>query len=145
MRAPLIAFALAAVALAGAAAVGARGALPPSISAQAGADTGRVYALAEVDRAPVLANERAVAQALRRAYPSALRAAGISGTPAYTVVVSARGVPESVSLARTSGEPELDRAGAAVVRAMRFRPAQKDGRPVPVRLTLPVRFVADGS
>ena len=145
MRAPLIAFVLAAVSLASAVVVGARGTMPSSVSARAAADTGRVYALAEVDRGPVLANERAVAQAMWRAYPPALRAAGVSGTPAYTVVVSASGVVESASLARTSGEPELDRAGAAVVRAMRFRPAQKDGRPVLVRLTLPVRFVADGS
>lgn len=43
---------------------------------------------------------------------------------------------------RTSGQPALDRAAAAVARVMRFAPAQSRDRPVAVIVAVPVTFEA---
>lgn len=114
-------------------------AMPGTRAARADTDTARVYALAEVDAQPALANADEVRQALQRAYPPLLRDAGVQGMVQVALVVGADGSVRDARLEQTShdafGAPAL-----GVARTMRFTPAQRDGRAVPVRLSLPIAF-----
>jgi TonB family protein len=56
------------------------------------------------------------------------------------VDASGRALPESTTIARTSGVPALDSAAAASVPALRFRPARRDGVPVGLTLLVPVHY-----
>ncbi|MGN6512393.1 MAG: energy transducer TonB [Lysobacteraceae bacterium] len=63
-----------------------------------------------------------------------------SGTVLLRVQVGADGVPTAVEVARSSRSRSLDRAAAEAVRQWRFRPAQRDGQPVPGTVQVPVGF-----
>jgi TonB family protein len=100
-----------------------------------------VYDLDEVDVVPELVNPAAFARALSAGYPARLRDAGVVGRVTVGFTIDTLGTtgsgPKWVS--RTTDvafvTPALD-----AVRVMRFRPAQKDGRKVPVRVELPITF-----
>lgn len=51
-----------------------------------------------------------------------------------------RALPESTTVARTSGVPSLDSAAVAGVSKLRFRAATKRGAPMAVSLLFPVHF-----
>lgn len=74
------------------------------------------------------------------AYPAESRAAGDEGLAILRVSVDATGRPASVTLARTSGHPRLDRAAQEAVRRWRFKPATRDGIPYATSVDVPVRF-----
>ena len=76
----------------------------------------------------------------RPSYPPSAKAAGIGGTVVLSVSVDENGRPVSVTKRKSSGNGELDAAAIATVREWRFRPAKLDGKPVPARLEIPVRF-----
>ena len=71
--------------------------------------------------------------------PDALRN-GESGTVLLHVDVGPDGVPTQVRVARTSHSRSLDRAAGEAVRQWRFRPAQRNGQPVPGSVQVPVAF-----
>ena len=71
--------------------------------------------------------------------PSALRN-GESGTVLLRVLVGADGVPAEVEVVRSSRSRALDREAANTVRDWRFRPAQRDGQPVPGVVQVPINF-----
>lgn len=73
-------------------------------------------------------------------YPAESSAAREHGTVYLIVEISAAGRPDSVKLERSSGFERLDRAAMEAVRRWRFNPAVRDGKPVPARVSLPVRF-----
>ena len=58
-----------------------------------------------------------------------------------SVTLTAEGHPNNVSLSRSSGFPELDRAALRAVRYWAFEPATVGGIPVPTRVDVPVRFI----
>ncbi|MFL5539254.1 MAG: TonB family protein [Longimicrobiaceae bacterium] len=98
-----------------------------------------VLRLAEVDRQPELLDREATQRLLQQDYPPLLRAAGIQGRVVVSMVVGADGRAHAAAIISAAHDAFREPALAAVA-AMRFRPAQKDGRAVPVRLSLPIEF-----
>ncbi|RYZ74064.1 MAG: TonB family protein [Lysobacteraceae bacterium] len=76
-------------------------------------------------------------------YPAEALRRGESGTVLVRVEVDANGTPSGVALMQRSGSRDLDRAAMEAVRRWRFLPAQRDGRPVPGSLVIPMDFKAD--
>ncbi|MBI1723114.1 MAG: energy transducer TonB, partial [Gemmatimonadetes bacterium] len=74
-------------------------------------------------------------------YPEMLRQAGIEGRVVVEVVLDTLGRAEPASLRVVSGaHPLFDAEASAVVLASRYRPARVGGRPVRVRILVPVGF-----
>lgn len=73
-------------------------------------------------------------------YPIPSRRRGEEGVVLLNVVIQTNGVPESVSLNRSSGHPMLDRAAIDAVRRWSFEPARAASVPVASRVVVPVRF-----
>jgi len=72
-------------------------------------------------------------------YPDDAKRAGIEGTIiVQALVVEDGGVVECRAVPSI---PALEDAAVACVRQWRFKPAMKDGKPVAVWVTVPVRFV----
>jgi TonB family protein len=113
----------------------------PALAAQepAAVDTGRVYMLTEVTTLPRPTNVAELRDALQAGYPPALQAAGRAGTVEVALVVRADGATGDVELV-SSSDPGFDSATVAAVRVLRFTPAAIDGRPVAVRVNLPIQW-----
>lgn len=73
-------------------------------------------------------------------YPRRALRRGDSGEVVLRVQVDARGVPGQVEVASSSGSRDLDRAAQSAVQRWRFRPAMRDGVPVPGAVNVPVTF-----
>ena len=74
-------------------------------------------------------------------YPADLKSAGISGEATVQVVIDARGYPEAGSvkvLAFTHAA--FGEAAAQAISESCYSPGTRDGRPVRVRLVIPVTF-----
>lgn len=76
-------------------------------------------------------------------YPREAFRNGESGTVLIRVHVGADGVPFAVDLVESSRSRSLDRAASDAVKRWRFRPAQRDGRPVAGEVQIPISFNAD--
>src|SRR4051794_16837561 len=99
------------------------------------------YALSEVDVQPELLNREVVARALSTHYPTLLRDAGVTGTVTVAFTVDTLGVPVPTSTwVESTTHEAFSTAATSVATLMRFSPARKNGRPVAVRVTLPVSF-----
>ena len=73
-------------------------------------------------------------------YPEAAKQAGISGRVTTVFVVGEDGVIRDVKVVR-SVSPELDAEAIRVMSSMpKWKPGKQDGKPVPVRYTVPVNF-----
>jgi len=72
-------------------------------------------------------------------YPAAAREAGVEGEVIVEVRVSETGHVDDLRLLR-SVRADLDSAAMAAVRGVAFHPAMKDGKPVAVRVAIPIRF-----
>jgi len=64
---------------------------------------------------------------------------GVAGMALYHAVIGADGKPEEIAVARPIGFG-LDENAVKAIRAAKFEPAEKDGKPVPVMLDLVVQF-----
>ncbi len=73
-------------------------------------------------------------------YPLEMWERGIEGETVLEVRVNELGGVDSVAVVETSGHGALDSAAARGAREMRFQPGRQDGRDVPVRVLVPVRF-----
>jgi protein TonB len=73
-------------------------------------------------------------------YPAESREAHEQGTVVLRVFVEPSGRPGSVTLARSSGYPRLDRAALEAVRRWRFKPVMRDGQAFGTTVDVPVRF-----
>lgn len=74
-------------------------------------------------------------------YPGTARQNGNEGTVRLSVSLDANGKPQAVTLLRSSGHPELDKAAQDYVKARwTFYPAQRDGQNVPWTVVVPVIF-----
>jgi TonB family protein len=103
---------------------------------------GRVYDVRQVERKPELQNPSEVAQLLRNLYPPLLKSAGITGSAQVTLVINEEGrVAEARALSAT--HEAFGEAAVEVMRQARFRPAAQGGKPVAVRVTIPVTFTSD--
>lgn len=71
-------------------------------------------------------------------YPPEAQAAGQRGIVILEIVVGAGGNVESVNVVRSV--PPFDDAATAAVRQWQYEISRVDGKPVPVRLTVPITF-----
>jgi protein TonB len=76
----------------------------------------------------------------RPRYPDSARRQGIEGEALLRFHVMTDGHVESVTVSRSAGHPELDRAAVDAVKTWRFEPARRGEEKVAVWVTLPVRF-----
>jgi protein TonB len=76
----------------------------------------------------------------RERYPKESIVAKETGTPTITICVSATGTVDSVQVTRSSGFPRLDEAAVGIGRDFRFKPAMRQGQPVPVCVSYGVKF-----
>ena len=103
------------------------------------APAGGVYELAQVETMPRPINAADMRAALEAGYPAELRAAGRQGTVIVSLVVSPQGEARDLAVV-SSSEPGFDSATVAAVRLLRFTPAAVAGKPVAVRLELPIQW-----
>ncbi len=73
-------------------------------------------------------------------YPIELACAGLGGKAVLSVVVGAQGKPTDVQLLNSSGQPKLDASAQQRVREWIFKPATRNGQPVPWTIQVPVNF-----
>jgi protein TonB len=94
-----------------------------------------VYDTSQVHTKPILATIPQLS------YPDRARSEGRQGRVVIAFIINADGRPEPSSVAvLTSLDFDLDRAAADWVRAATFEPACLGGRPVRVRIRMPVDF-----
>jgi TonB family protein len=107
---------------------------------------GYVYELDQVDVVPELENPDELARALAAGYPARLRDAGVVGRVTVGFTVDTLGTTGS-GTRWVSGTADIAFVQPALdaVKVMRFRPALKDGRKVPVKAELPITFTSPGS
>jgi len=72
-------------------------------------------------------------------YTEAARKAKIAGVVVLWLVVNAKGLPEQIRVQK-SLDPGLDQNAAKAVKHWRFKPAEKDGKPVAVAINIEVNF-----
>ena len=94
------------------------------------------------DVAPTIRNPEELRSSLVRMYPRDLRENWIGGTAELALFVCDRGTVQQVVLARSSGHDRLDQVAISVAQTIMFRPAEKDGAPVGVWVTVPITFQA---
>ena len=73
-------------------------------------------------------------------YPQSARWEGEEGTVLLRVLVNVAGLPEKITIARSSGYASLDRAAEKAVQHWRFTPGTRDGKPVTMQVEVPIRF-----
>lgn len=73
-------------------------------------------------------------------YPQSARWEGEEGTVLLRVLVNGSGLPEKITVARSSGYTSLDRAAEKAVQQWRFTPGTRDGKPVAMQVEIPIRF-----
>lgn len=77
-------------------------------------------------------------------YPPAARRRNLQGRVLVYAVVGPGGDCARAEVRRTSGHPILDEAALQAVRAWRFVPATRDGRPVAEGVEIPIVFRLEG-
>jgi len=77
-------------------------------------------------------------------YPEVSRRNNEEGRAIVKVCVNAAGKIDSTEIATGTGHPLLDEAALKVAKAMKFKPATSEGKPVLSCPTLPVKFVLHG-
>ena len=99
------------------------------------------YELSAVEELPRLQNSSDFARQLARNYPPLLRDAGVTGTVTvrFRVLEDGRVDGESIQVTNSTHEQFNDPTIRAV-RAMRFRPARVNGRPVKVWVDQPIQW-----
>ena len=75
-------------------------------------------------------------------YPSEMKRQGTSGVVAVTIVIDETGLVTSCSVAKSS-QVDFEAPALAAVKKWKFKPAQKDGAPVKMKVTVPIRFNLD--
>jgi protein TonB len=70
---------------------------------------------------------------------TSVRGVRVKGSVVIGVVISSQGTPKDPRVVQ-SLQPDVDRCAVEAVRQWRFTPAQKDGKPVAVRVTIEVDF-----
>ena len=91
-------------------------------------------------KAPGVTLPKVVSEVKAQYTPEAMQAR-IEGTLIMTAVVRTDGTPDDIEITKSlDTEYGLDNQGVAALRQWRFEPGLKDGKPVPVRVTVEMRF-----
>ena len=72
-------------------------------------------------------------------YTKRAKKAKLEGTVSLTAVVNSAGIPEDIEVAKGL-DPDLDAAAVKAASDWRFKPAEKSGKPVAVRVKIEVNF-----
>jgi len=72
-------------------------------------------------------------------YPDSMKRQGVSGVVAVSIVIDETGAVMSTTVAKSS-QPEFEAPALNAVKKWKFKPAQKDGVPVKMKVTVPIRF-----
>lgn len=76
-------------------------------------------------------------------YPASMRGSGIQGTVVLEAIVNEKGCVETVTVVQKL-DPTLDKIAKQTVKSWKFKPAQKGGKPVIVKVAIPVEFKDPG-
>jgi protein TonB len=76
----------------------------------------------------------------RPAYPPIARKLGLEGVVLLRVDVSAKGTPDKIVIAQTSGTSLLDDAAIKAVQGWTFVPARRGDAPIAHPVEVPIRF-----
>ncbi len=77
---------------------------------------------------------------MKPVYPESARRAGIEGTSLLRFEINEQGMVSKVTVEKSAGHDELDRAAVAAIQRWRFEPARRGSQAVAVWVTLPIRF-----
>ncbi|HEV3051090.1 MAG TPA: energy transducer TonB [Longimicrobium sp.] len=121
--------------------VGAADSAPQATASAAAPDTLGAYEVAAVTEPPRARNTGAIASAMQRLYPRALRHAGRRGEVVVRFIVEPDGSTSHARIVR-SDEPGFEAPTLEVVRTMRFHPGRLGGAPVRVWVLLPIQWSA---
>ncbi len=72
-------------------------------------------------------------------YPSAMKREGTSGVVAVSIVIDEKGSVASCTVTKSS-HADFEGPALDAIKKWKFKPAQKDGVPVKMKLTVPLRF-----
>ncbi|MFB6247767.1 MAG: energy transducer TonB [Salinibacter sp.] len=97
-----------------------------------------VSSLTRSDRRPEILGGRGLLS-LHLEYPAAARRQGIEGKMKVQFTVDTDGKARNIVVSK-SLHPLCDSAAVDAIRAVRFRPGTYQGQPIPVRMSLPIRF-----
>jgi protein TonB len=75
-------------------------------------------------------------------FPSDLRDKGISGVVMVNVLIDAQGNPRDLKVTKSSNNA-FDEPAVAALRKWKFKPAERDGSIVALRVVIPIRFSID--
>lgn len=107
--------------------------IPAMLYASAPQTAAQVYKVGAGITPPVLVKE------VKPQYTAAAMEAKIQGTVPLECVVGVAGTVGDVRVVR-SLDADLDQEAIKAVKQWRFKPGTKDGKPVPVRITLDLTF-----
>lgn len=108
--------------------------------AGAGVDSSMVTRITPYTVPPRIRNLDDVVRAMERAYPRALRDAGLGGTVHVLFSIDESGVVQAFEIDGSSGYPALDEAALSVAEVYRFSPALNRDQRVPVWVSFPIIF-----
>lgn len=72
-------------------------------------------------------------------YPYTMKREGTSGVVAVSIVVDEKGAVASCTVAKST-HADFEAPALEAIKKWKFKPAQKDGVPVKMKLTVPLRF-----
>lgn len=108
-----------------------------SLPAQSKGDDGDHNEEDVYDLGPGIVPPRIIKQAAPR--PSTARGVRVVGSVTIALVVSSKGMPRDVHVLKGL-DKDVDKSAVEAVEQWRFAPAQKEGKPVAVRITLEISF-----
>ncbi len=73
-------------------------------------------------------------------YPRIAKKRGYQGQVLLLVIVSKQGTVKKVTISKSSGHQVLDKSALKTVKQWHFYPGTKDGKPVEMSVTIPIRF-----
>ena len=73
-------------------------------------------------------------------YPEVARKAGIEGTVFIEAVIDENGDVTSTKIIKSMGNNGCDQAAQNAIEAVKWEPARQDGKPVKVRISIPIKF-----
>ena len=73
-------------------------------------------------------------------YPAEMQASGTSGIVMLSCAIDEKGAVTEAKVTKTTNEA-FNQAAVAAVGKWKFRPARKDGQPVAVLISIPVKFM----
>ncbi|NQV41053.1 MAG: TonB family protein [Candidatus Marinimicrobia bacterium] len=73
-------------------------------------------------------------------YPELAKESGVGGTTIVQVVIDKEGVSGNAIVLKSAGDASLDAAAIEAVQKTIWNPAQNEGQPVSVRITMPIVF-----